>query len=68
MEIVNISNYKGRFCAELANGKYVLNNGSMYLLLCEKVEEGMKVIESDIVAGKMMRTEKDFKWCVEHMN
>ena len=64
MKIKAISNYKGRFCAELENGNFVLNNGSMHLLLCEKVEEGMKVI-GEIVAGMMMRTEEDFKWCVE---
>lgn len=67
MKIKVITNYKGRFCAELENGKFVLNNGSMHLLMCEKVDEGMKVIEPDIVAGMVMRTEEDFKWCVENM-
>jgi hypothetical protein len=32
--------YKGRYCAELENGQFVLSNGSMELLLCEKVESG----------------------------
>lgn len=68
MKIKKITNYKGRFCAELENGKFVLNNGSMELILCEKVAEGMKVIDSGIVSGKMMRTEEDFKWCVENMS
>jgi IMP cyclohydrolase len=67
MKIKAITNYKGRFCAELENGNFVLSNGSMELLLCEKVESGMKVIKADIVAGIMMRTEEDFKWAVEHM-
>ena len=67
MKIKRITNYKGRFCAELENGNFVLNDGSMYLLLCEKVAEGMKVLNSGIVGGIMMRTEKDFKWCVENM-
>lgn len=67
MKIKRITNYKGRFCAELENGKFVLNDGSMHLLLCEKVAEGMKVIDN-IVAGMMMRTEDDFKKCVENMN
>ena len=67
MEIKRITNYKGRFCAELENGKFVLNNGSMELILCEKVSEGMKVIDCGIVSGKMMRTKEDFKWCVENM-
>lgn len=67
MKIKAITNYKGRFCAELESGNFVLNDGSMHLLLCEKVEEGMKVIKSEIVAGMMMRTEEDFKWCVENM-
>ena len=46
----------------------MLNDGSMHLILCEKVAEGMKVLESGIVGGIMMRTEEDFKWCVENMS
>ena len=34
MKIKRITNYKGRFCAELENGKFVLNDGSMHLILC----------------------------------
>lgn len=68
MGIKKITNYKGRFCAELENGKFVLNDGSMHLILCEKVAEGMKVLDYGILSGKMMRTEEDFKWCVENMN
>lgn len=68
MGIKRITNYKGRFCAELENGKFVLNDGSMHLILCEKVAEGMKVLDYGILSGKMMRTEEDFKWCVENMN
>ena len=67
MKIKKITNYKGRFCAELENGNFVLNDGSMHLLLCKKVAEGMKVLNSGIVGGIMMRTEEDFKWCVENM-
>lgn len=63
----NITTYKGRYCVELENGKYVLSNGSMELIVCEKVAEGMKVIKSGIIGGIMMRTEEDFKWCVENM-
>ena len=61
-----VTNYKGRYCVELENGKFMLSNGSMELILCEKVAEGMKVIESGIVGGIMMRTADDFKWCVEN--
>lgn len=68
MGIKRITNYKGRFCAELENGKFVLNDGSMHLILCEKVTEGMKVLDYGIMSGKMMRTEEDFKWCVENMS
>lgn len=68
MGIKRITNYKGRFCAELENGKFVLNDGSMHLILCEKVAEGMKVLDYGILSGKMMCTEEDFKWCVENMN
>lgn len=68
MGIKRITNYKGRFCAELENGKFVLNDGSMQLILCEKVAKGMKVLDYGIVSGKMMRTEEDFKWCVENMS
>ena len=67
MKIKKITNYKGRFCAELENGKFVLNDGSTHLLLCEKVAEGMKVLNSGIIGGIMMRNEEDFKWCVENM-
>ena len=67
MKIKKITNYKGRFCAELENGKFVINDGSMHLLLCEKVAEGMKVLNSGIIGGIMMRNEEDFKWCVENM-
>ena len=63
-----VTNYKGRFCIELSNGNYALSNGSMELIICEKVAEGMKVIKSGIIGGIMMRTEEDFKWCVEHMS
>ena len=68
MGIKRITNYKGRFCAELENGHFVLNDGSMQLILCEKVAEGMKVLDYGIMSGKMMRTEEDFKWCVENMS
>ena len=67
MKVKRITDYKGRFCAELENGKFVLNDGSMHLLLCEKVAEGMMVIDN-IVAGMIMRTEDDFKKCVENMD
>jgi len=67
-KIKEITNYKGRFCAELENGKYVLSNGTFGLLLCEKVPEGMKIIKNDIVGGKMMKSQEDFRWCVENMN
>jgi hypothetical protein len=66
MKVKNVTDYKGRYCAELENGKYALSNGSMELILCEKVPEGMKVIKTDIVAGLMMKNEDDFKWAVEN--
>lgn len=65
--IKSITNYKGHYCAELQNGKYILNEGSMYLLLCEKYKEGLKVLKNGIISGKMMRTKDDFRWCVEHL-
>lgn len=68
MKIKNITMYKGRFCAELENKQFILSNGSMELLLCEKVDSGMKVIESGIIGGIMMRTKEDFKYCVEHLD
>lgn len=67
-KIKKITNYKGRFCAELENGKYVLSNGVFELILCEKVPEGMKVLRSGIVGGMMMKTEKEFRQCVEIMD
>jgi hypothetical protein len=67
MKIKEITNYKGRFCAELENGEYILSNGSMELIRCEKVAEGMRVLESGIIGGIMMRTTDDFRWAVEHL-
>ena len=66
-KIKEITTYKGRFCAELESGEYILSNGVFELVRCEKVAEGMKVIEADIVGGMMMRTEEEFRWCVEHL-
>jgi hypothetical protein len=65
-KIKQITDYKGRYCAELKNGLFVLSNGSMGLVLCEKVPEGMKVINADYVCGIMSKSEEDFKWNVEH--
>ncbi|MBQ2176947.1 MAG: hypothetical protein II453_18470 [Alphaproteobacteria bacterium] len=62
-----ITMYKGRFCAELENGEFILSDGSMHLLRCVKVPEGMKVVESDIIGGMMMGNIDDFRWCVEHL-
>ena len=64
---MEITRYKGRYCADIGNGQYVLNNGSMELMKCKKVPEGMKVIEAEIIAGIMIRNEDDFRWSVEHM-
>lgn len=58
--------YKGRFACELEDGRYMLSNGSMEMLLCEKAGEGYRVLESGIIGGIMMRTMEDFLWCVEH--
>jgi hypothetical protein len=68
MGIKEITIYKDRYCAELTNGKYILSAGMMELLLCEKVEGGMKVIKAGIVGGIMMKNEDDFRWCVEHLD
>jgi len=68
MKIKEITNYQGRYCAELEDGRYILSNGSMELMECEKVPDGMKVIKAGIVGGIMMRNEDDFRWCVENCN
>lgn len=68
MQAERFFNYKGRFAAELSNGKVIMNNGSMHLMVCEKVEGGYQINKADIVAGKMMRTEEDFKHCVSWLN
>ena len=65
-KIKQITNYKGRYCAELENGLFVLSNGSMGLALCEKVPEGMKVINTNYVCGMMSKSEEDFRWNVEN--
>ena len=66
MKIKTITRYKGRWCAWLEDGRAMVSNGSMELLLCEPVSKGMMVVRSGIVAGKMMRTEEDFRWCMEN--
>lgn len=66
MDIERITTYNGRFCAYLKDGRAMLSNGAMHLMLCEPVDGGMRVIEPDIVAGIMMRTENDFRFCVEN--
>lgn len=58
--------YKGRYACRLQDGRYMLSDGSMEMLLCEKVGEGFKVIQSGIVGGIMMRTMEDFLWCVKN--
>lgn len=59
--------YSGRYACQLEDGRYMLSDGSMEMLLCEKVDEGFKVIRSGIVGGIMMRTMEDFIWCVENL-
>lgn len=66
MEIERITTYKGRLCAYLKDGRAMLSNGTMHLMLCEPIDSGMRVIEPDIVAGIMMRAEDDFRFCVEN--
>lgn len=67
-KIVSISNYKGMRCAELNNGEYIIQANMFELVRCERVTEGMKVIQHGIVGGIMMKTEEDFRWCVEHID
>ena len=75
MKIKEITLYKGRFCALLENGLYVLNNGSMELVVAKKepaLENGhtgktLRIVKGGLVGGIMMRTEKDFRWCVENL-
>lgn len=38
----------------------------MGLLLCEKVKDGLQVINADYVCGIMTKSEDDFRWEVEH--
>lgn len=66
-KIKEITNYKGRYCAELENGEFILSNGSVELVRCEKVPQGMKIIKSGIIGGIIMRNENDFRLCVENL-
>ncbi len=66
MKIKTITRYKGRWCAWLEDGRAMVFDGSMEMLLCEPVNEGMKVVRCGIVAGMMIRTMEDFRWCVEN--
>lgn len=67
MKIKSISMYRGRYCAELENGEFILSNGSMELVRCEKVPDGMRILETGIIGGIMMRTESDFRFCIENL-
>lgn len=66
-KIKKITDYKGMRCAEMNNGKFYLQRNTFELLLCEKVKQGMRVIKTGIIGGIMMRTDDDFRWCVEHI-
>ncbi len=66
MKAIETFTYKGRFACRLEDGRYMLSNGSMSMLLCEKVPEGYRVLKSGIIGGIMMKTMEDFLWCVEH--
>ena len=66
MKIDAITRSHGRWYAWLEDGRAMVSDGTMELLLYEPVNEGMKVVRCGIVAGKMMRTEEDFRWCVEN--
>ena len=68
MTIKKVYNYKGHYCAELEDGRVVINNGSMELAVCEKVEQGLLVKTTGIIAGLMMKNEDDFRWAVEHLD
>ena len=54
MKIEAITRYEGRWCAWLEDGRAMVSDGSMELLLCEPVNEVMKVVRCGIVAGKMI--------------
>ena len=66
MKIDTITRSNGRWCAWLEDGRAMVSDGTMELLLYEPVNEGMKVVRCGIVVGKMMRTEEDFRWCAEN--
>ena len=68
MKIERIFNVDGQLWAELENGQWVANKGSMFLSIYKKTEKGFVLTKGEIVAGIMMRTEPDFRWCVEHMS
>ena len=54
-----VTSPKGSILADIGDGKYVAKVGTMDLAICSKVEEGYKV-EKCILAGWMMKTDKDF--------
>lgn len=63
-KIVRIFDYKGRFSAEIDDGRYYLSNGSMHILLCSKTNDGRFKVESNLVAGIMIKNSDDFEFCV----
>ena len=66
MKIIDSFTYKGRYACRLEDGRYMLSDGMMGLLLCEKIKEGFRVLKSGIIGGIMMKNAGDFRWCVEN--
>ena len=52
MKIDAITRTHGRWCAWLKDGRTMVSDGLMELLLGEPVNEGMNVVRSEIVAGR----------------
>ena len=67
MKIKNIFRSNGRFCAELENGLYMLQNGQSNLMIGSKLPNGgFAIFNTGIIStAVVMRNEEDFRWVVE---
>ena len=54
-----VTSQKGTILADVGDGKYIAKAGTMELAVCSKVEEGY-LVEKCVIAGWMMKTDKDF--------
>ena len=58
---------KGNLIADIGKGFYIGRLNSMELAICRKTKEGF-LMHKQVVAGIMMRTDKDFRDAIHMLN